>query len=101
MRHIQYRYCEHMDYGVGSAQLVTYRKKERDDLFMVTFQMTGQKEKWFFSRKDFAIGLDIEFIDEARATRLYKKGRDKPINKKVKAPNKRSTNLQELLDGLG
>ena len=95
-----YKYCEHKTYGVGSAQLVKWRKDRKDDLFMVTFQVTGQNQKWFMPRKYFTLGEDIEFIDEAQATRLYKEGRDNPKKKRTKTVRKDPKNLGDLLDSL-
>jgi len=93
-----YKYCEHKTYGVGSAQLVKWRKDRKDDLFMVTFQVTGQNQKWFMPRKRFAIGDEIEFIDEARATVLYKEGRKNPKKKRTKTVQKREKNITDILD---
>ena len=95
-----YKYCEHKDYGVGSAQLVKWRKDRKDDLFMVTFQVTGQNQKWFMPRKYFTLGDEIEFIDEARATVLYKEGRNNPRKKRTKTVRKDPKNLGDLLDSL-
>jgi len=93
-----YKYCEHLTYGVGSAQLVKYRKDDRDDLFMCTFQAMGFKNKWFFPRKYFTAGDDVTFITEAVATRLYKEGRDNPKKKRTKTVRKKELNLGDLLD---
>ena len=95
-----YFYCEHKTYGVGSAQLTKYRKDRKDDLFMVTFQSTGFHNKYFFCRKHFQLGEDIEFIDEARATELYKQGRNGGFKKRTKTVRKDPKNLADLLDGL-
>jgi len=95
-----YKYCEHKTYGVGSAQLTKYRKDARDDLFMVTFQATGLSSKWFFPRKYFTIADEIQFIDEARATRLYNEGRENPKKKRTKTVRKEPKNLADLLDSL-
>jgi len=93
-----YKYCEHKTYGVGSAQLTKYRKDARDDLFMVTFQVTGIQAKWFFPRKYFTLGDEINFIDEARAVVLYKEGRDNPNKKRTKTVQKRDKSIADLLD---
>jgi len=95
-----YKYCEHKTYGVGSAQLVKWRKDRKDDLFMVTFQAAGIKQKWFMPRKYFTRGDEIVFIDEARATVLYKEGRENPRKKRKKADPKREKNISEILDSL-
>ena len=95
-----YKYCEHITFGVGSAQLVKYRKDARDDLFMCTFQSQGFDKKWFMPRKYFTLGDEIEFIDEPRATELYKEGRDNPKKKRTKTVRKKEINLQDLLDSL-
>ena len=95
-----YKYCEHKTYGVGSAQLVKWRKDRKDDLFMVTFQATGIKQKWFMPRKYFLRGEEIIFIDEARATVLYKEGRQNPKKKRTKTVRKEEKNLSDLLDSL-
>ncbi len=95
-----YRYCEHKTYGVGSAQLVKWRKDRKDDLFMVTFQSGGLNEKWFFPRKYFTAKEEIQFIDEARAYALYKEGRENPTKKRSKTVRKKEVNLQDLLDSL-
>jgi len=95
-----YKYCEHKSYGVGSAQLVKWRKDRKDDLFMVTFQVTGFKQKWFMPRKYFTRGDELFFIDEARADVLYREGRENPKAKRTKNVRKGSKNLQDLLDSL-
>ena len=95
-----YKYCDHKTFGVGSAQLVKYRKDARDDLFMVTFQSQGFDNKWFMPRKYFTLGEEIEFIDEAVATRLYKEGRDNPRKKRTKTVPKREKNITDILDSL-
>jgi len=95
-----YRYCDHITFGVGSAQLVKYRKDARDDLFMVTFQSTGQNQKWFMPRKYFTHGEEIKFIDEAVATVLYKEGRDNPRKRRTKTVRKKEKNITDLLDSL-
>ena len=100
MRDIQYRYCEHIDYGVGSAQLTKYRKDNRDDLFMVSFQMLDRNQRLFFPRKYFIDGGEITFINDARATRLYQEGRDNPKKKRKKPERKRETNIQDILASL-
>ena len=89
-----------MTYGVGSAQLVKYRKDARDDLFMVTFQSQGFNNKWFMPRKYFTLGDEIEFIDDAVATRLYKEGRDNPRKRRTKTVRKDPKNIGDLLDSL-
>jgi len=96
-----YKYCEHKTYGVGSAQLVKWRKDRKDDLFMVTFQVTGQSQKWFMPRKYFTRGDEIIFIDDDRATVLYEEGRRFPKKKRTKTVPKGSKNLSDLLDSLG
>ena len=95
-----YKYCEHKTYGVGSAQLTKYRKDPRDDLFMVTFQSAGLNQKWFMPRKYFTLGDEVEFIDEARATRLYKDGRKNGFKKRTKPVRKDPKNLSDFLDSL-
>ena len=95
-----YKYCDHKTFGVGSAQLVKYRKDARDDLFMVTFQSQGFDNKWFMPRHYFITGEEIEFIDEAVATRLYKEGRDKPKKRRTKTVHKNPEKLTEFLDSL-
>ena len=95
-----YFYCEHKSYGVGSAQLTKYRKDRKDDLFMVTFQSTGFNNKYWFCRKHFQLGDEIEFIDEARASVLYKEGRKNPRKKQTKTARKDPKNLTDLLDSL-
>ena len=95
-----YRYCEHKTYGVGSAQLTRYRKGGDNDLFMVTFQSTGLKNKYWFCRKHFMLGDEIEFISEARATELYKQGRKGGFKKRTKTVRKDPKNLSDLLDSL-
>ena len=95
-----YKYCEHKSYGVGSAQLVKWRKDRKDDLFMVTFQVTGFKQKWFMPRKYFTRGDEILFIDEARVTVLYYEGRRNPQRKRTKTVRKEPKNLKDLLDSL-
>ena len=95
-----YRYCEHKNYGVGCAQLTRYRKGGDNDLFMVTFQSTGLKNKYWFCRKHFVIAEEIEFISEARATELYKEGRSGKKQKRTKTVRKEQKNLQDLLDTL-
>lgn len=95
-----YKYCEHLTYGVGSAQLVKWRKDRKDDLFMVTFQSTGQKQKWFMPRHYFTTGEEIEFIDDARATELYKQGRSGGFKKRTKTVRKETKNIAEILDSL-
>tara|TARA_Y100000593_G_C4276118_1_gene320163 strand:+ start:782 stop:1087 length:306 start_codon:yes stop_codon:yes gene_type:complete len=95
-----YKYCEHKTYGVGAAQLTQWRKDRQDDLWMVTFQSIGQKQKWFFCTKHFTLGDEIEFIDEARATELYKQGRNGGFKKRTKTVRKKEINLQDLLDSL-
>ena len=72
----RYKYCDHMTFGVGSAQLVKYRKDARDDLFMCTFQSQG--------------------FDKV----LYKEGRENPKKKRTKTVRKKEVNLQDLLDSL-
>ena len=95
-----YKYCEHKTYGVGSAQLVKWRKDRKDDLFMVTFQVTGQSQKWFMPRKYFTLGEEILFIDEARADVLYKEGRKNPRQQRTKSARKKDKTLQDFLDSL-
>ena len=95
-----YFYCEHKSYGVGSAQLTKWRKDRKDDLFMVTFQSTGNDQKWWFCRKHFGEGEEVEFIDEARATVLYKQGRNGGFKKRTKTVRKDPKNLADLLDSL-
>ena len=95
-----YFYCEHKTYGVGSAQLTKWRKDRKDDLFMVAFQATGLQNKYWFCRKHFMLGDDIEFIDEARATELYKQGRNGGFKKRTKTVRKDPKNLADLLDSL-
>jgi hypothetical protein len=95
-----YKYCEHKTYGVGAAQLTKYRKDARDDLFMVTFQSQGFDNKWFMPRHYFTTKGEIEFIDEAVATRLYKEGRDNPKKKRTKTVQKREKNIADILDSL-
>ena len=95
-----YFYCEHKTYGVGSAQLTKYRKGGNDDLFMVTFQSTGLKNKYWFCRKHFMLGDEIGFISEARATELYKEGRKNPKKKRTKTVLKEPKNFGDLLDSL-
>ena len=96
----RYKYCEHLTYGVGSALLIKPRKKPVDDLWMVTFQSMGQDKRWFFCTKHFYLNDEIEFIDEARATELYKEGRKNPNNKRTKTVRKDPKNLSDLLDSL-
>ena len=96
----KYKYCEHISYGVGSAQWIKPRKKPEDDLWMVTFQSTGFNQKWFFCTKHFHLKDEIEFIDEARATELYKEGRNGGFKKRTKTVRKETKNLQDLLDSL-
>ena len=95
-----YRYCEHKIYGVGSAQLIKSRKKPQNDLWMVTFQSTGQGEKWFFCTKHFNLKDEIEFISNDRATELYKQGRRGGFKKRTKTVRKDPKNLDDLLDSL-
>ena len=58
-----YKYCEHISYGVGSAQLTKYRKDRKDDLFMVTFQSTGFKNKyWFCQLQTFILPCPLFYI---------------------------------------
>jgi hypothetical protein len=95
-----YKYCDHKSYGVGAAQLIKYRHKPQDNLWMVTFQATGQQHKWFFCTKQFTAKEEIEFIDEARATVLYKEGRENPRKKRTKNVRKDPKNLADLLDSL-
>ena len=95
-----YKYCDHNTFGVGSAQLVKYRKDARDDLFMVTFQSQGFESKWFMPRHYFLSGEEIKFIAEAVATVLYKEGRENPKKKRTKTVRKKEVNLQDLLDSL-
>ena len=96
----KYRYCEHKTYGVGSAQWIKPRKNPQDDLWMVTFQSTGSQEKWFFCTKHFNLNEDIGFIDEARATELYKEGRRNPTPRRTKKVRKDPKNFGDLLDSL-
>ena len=96
----KYRYCEHKTYGVGSAQLIKYRKGGNSDLFMVTFQSLGMKQKMFFIRKSFLIADEIQFIDDARADELYKQGRNGGFKKRTKTDRKDPKNLGDLLDSL-
>ena len=95
-----YKYCEHKTYGVGSAQLIKWRKARKDDLWMVGFQAIGHNQKWFFCSKHFALGDEITFIDEARATVLYKEGRKNPKQKRSKTVRKKEGKLSDLLDSL-
>ena len=95
-----YKYCEHKTYGVGSAQLIKWRKDRKDDLFMVTFQSAKQNQKWFMPRKYFTLAEEINFIPEARATVLYKEGRDNPKKRRTKTVRKKDKNLSDLLDSL-
>ena len=95
-----YKYCEHKTYGVGSAQLTKYRKDRKDDLFMVTFQSTGFDNRHWFCRKHFLLKDEIEFISEARATELYKQGRNGGFKKRTKTVRKDPKNLSDLLDSL-
>lgn len=95
-----YRYCEHKNYGVGSAQLTRYRKGGDNDLFMVTFQSIGLKSKYWFCRKHFMLGDEIEFISEARATELFKEGRKDKKQKRTKSVRKEPKNFGDLLDSL-
>ena len=83
-----YRYCIHNVYGVGSAQFIKPRKKPCDDLWMVTFQSQGTNERWFYCTKHFQLREEIEFIDEAEASRLYKEGRRNPKGKRTKTVRK-------------
>ena len=96
----KYRYCEHKTFGVGSAQWIKPRKNPRDDLWMVTFQSTGSHEKWFFCTKHFNLKEEIEFIDEAHATELYRQGRNGGFKKRTKNVRKEVKNLDDLLDSL-
>ena len=95
-----YLYCEHKTYGVGSAQLTRYRKGGDNDLFMVTFQSTGLKNKYWFCRKHFMLAEEIGFISEARATELYKQGRKGGLKKRTKTVQKDPKDLSDLLDSL-
>ena len=95
-----YKYCEHKSYGVGAAQLIKWRHKPQDNLWMVTFQATGQNQKWFYCTKHFTLKDEIEFIDEARAMVLYKEGRENPKKKRTKTVRKEQKNLSDLLDSL-
>lgn len=95
-----YKYCEHKTYGVGAAQLTQWRKDRQDDLWMVTFQSIGQKQKWFFCTKHFTLGDEIEFIDETRATELYKEGRKNPKPRRTKNVRKREKTIGDILDSL-
>ena len=95
-----YKYCEHISFGVGAAQLVKWRKDRNDDLFMVTFQITGQEQKWFMPRKYFTLGDDIAFISDARATELYKEGRKNPKKMKSRATKRKESSIADILDGL-
>ena len=95
-----YKYCEHTVYGVGSAIMTKFRHKPEMCLWMVTFQSMGQNEKYFFCTKHFQFGDEIAFIDEARATRLYKEGRKTPKKKRTKTVRKDPKNLSDLLDSL-
>ena len=94
-----YKYCEHLAYGVGSAQLIKYRKNPQDNLWMVTFQ-SAPKQKSFFCSKHFHSKEEILFIDDARATLLYKEGRKNPKQKRTKNVRKKGKNLSDLLDSL-
>ena len=67
---------------------------------MVTFQSTGFNNKYWFCRKHFQLAEEVEFIDEALATRLYKEGRDNPKKKRTKTVRKDPKNLSDLLDSL-
>ena len=96
----RYKYCDHMTFGVGSAQLVKYRKDARDDLFMCTFQSQGFDKKWFMPRHYFITGEELKFIDEAVATELYREGRKNPRKKRTKSVRKTDKNLMDLLDSL-
>jgi len=96
----KYRYCDHQTYGVGAAQWIKPRKNPQDDLWMVTFQSTGHDQKWFFCTKHFYLKDEIEFIDEALATRLYKEGRNGGFKKRTKTVRKEPKNFSDLLDSL-
>lgn len=96
----KYQYCEHKTYGVGSAQWIKPRRKPHEDLWMVTFQATGQKQKWFFCTKHFHLKDEIEFISEARASELYKEGRSGKRKKRTKSVRKEPKNFGDLLDTL-
>jgi hypothetical protein len=95
----KYRYCEHSVFGVGSAQLIKPRKSPNNDLWMVSFQSQGNA-KWFYCTKHFNFKDEIEFIDEARATGLYKEGRRSPKKKRTKSVQEDPKNLSDLLDSL-
>jgi hypothetical protein len=95
-----YKYCEHKVLGVGAALMIKPRNKPKDDLWMVTFQSTGQNEKYFFCTKNFDKTEDLWFIDEAHATRLYKEGRNGAFKKRTKTVHKDPKNLSDLLDSL-
>ena len=88
-----FRYCKHRIYGVGSAILIKHRRKPPANLYMVEFQAYKDQGKFFFLEREFSAGDDIEFIDEAEATKLLKKGRTQSFRKKDK-------NLGDLLDRL-
>jgi len=96
----KYKYCEHKVLGVGAAQWVKPRSKPKDDLWMVTFQSTGQTDKYFYCTKNFEIGGDVWFIDEARATELYRQGRNGTFKKRSKNVRHEVKNLEDLLDSL-
>lgn len=95
-----YKYCEHATYGVGSAQLIKPRKNPQDDLWMVSFQSVGRDKRYFYCTKHFYLMDEIEFISEARATELYKEGRNGGFRKRTKNVRKEDKNLSDLLDSL-
>ena len=65
---------------------------------MVEFQsVTG---KYFFLQQEFSLKDDIEFIDDAEASALYKDGRKNPRAKRTKTVRKDPKNLSDLLDSL-
>ena len=51
--------CEHYQHGIGTAILIKYRRKSKDDLFMCSFG----KVRRFYCRKHLLEGEEIWFSD--------------------------------------
>ena len=100
MSYETYRYCNHRLYGVGSAQFIKFRRQEGLNLWMVEFQSRKRGEKYFFVEREFIFGEDIEFIDDAAATELYKQGRKSSGKRRGRSIRKEQETLTDFLDSL-
>ena len=72
--------CEHHQLGIGTAILVKYRRKDKDDLFMCSFRGTYL----FYCRKHFALADEIWFSDGKPRKRRKGKSRAHELEEQLR-----------------